>query len=556
MVEPLRLLTAPLRLTGPARLGQLVALVTADEMARRARAAGREVTWECATLAGDLASQHEVERELAREGQDRAGVGRAEFGERVRASEAADRARAGALLAELGVSVDLEAGVLDQPAVATAARTAFVRLYEEGLLSLADQVVHTCPRCLTVVDHADAETGLVEGEALVLRLACSASANPGGEPGPGRPSPAAFTATAGSANTGAPAHSGDSGDPFNSGDSAGRATGAPFLDVVTVAPEFLLGAVAVAVPPGHPSEGQRIELPLAGRTVPIVAAASDDQAVALVVPAHDAAGWELARHHGLAPIEVLDLEGTVRHAGPLDGLGRYAARAATRDLLAAEGILVEARAVTEQVSRCRRCGTVLVPRLGRHWTLPMGRLEVAAADVVREGRLMFSPPSAREEFLARAGQGGEWCVSYQVVAGQPVPAATCLDCGRLSVSVEPLDDCPRCMGELSPDLGVLDARFVGAVWPLAAAGWPVRRPTTHQLLGTTLVGHHGVTGWAVAMAALGLRLGGVVPFAEIVIPTVDASAEDPDPVVPDVDEILLRAGADALREALLAGGLP
>ena len=45
------------------------------------------------------------------------------------------------------------------------------------------------------------------------------------------------------------------------------------------------------------------------------------------------------------------------------------------------------------------------------------------------------PASAPE----RAGAGGEWCLSHQVEAGQPVPVSTCLDCGKVAVSVEPPD---------------------------------------------------------------------------------------------------------------------
>src|SRR5438045_160462 len=64
------------------------------------------------------------------------------------------------------------------------------------------------------------------------------------------------------------------------------------------------------------------------------------------------------------------------------------------------------------------------------------------------------------------------CLSHQVWAGQPVPVATCLDCGHTSVSVEAAASCGTCMGSLVADDDVLDARFVGAVWPLAVAGWP------------------------------------------------------------------------------------
>src|SRR5207249_2936363 len=100
----------------------------------------------------------------------------------------------------------------------------------------------------------------------------------------------------------------------------------------------------------------------------------------------------------------------------------------------------------ESVKRCRLCGTVLVPRLGRHWFLATADLEIAVADKLRNEGVSFSPPSARDDFLAIAGTGGEWCLSHQVWAGMPVPAARCLDCGQLAVSVAHEDRCGKCMG--------------------------------------------------------------------------------------------------------------
>ena len=138
----------------------------------------------------------------------------------------------------------------------------------------------------------------------------------------------------------------------------------------------------------------------------------------------------------------------------------------------AEGVVEAVDEVDEPVARCRRCGTIVVPRLGRHWFLPMADLEVLAADAVRQGVISVAPAAASDELVAAAGQRGDWCLSHQVWAGQPVPVGTCLDCGQAAVSVEPADSCGKCMGTVVADDDVLDARFVGAVWPLALAGWP------------------------------------------------------------------------------------
>ncbi len=504
MADPLRVLTSPVRVTGGLRLAQLVTLVTADVIVRYARSEGHPVEWSAGVLAGDLASQLAVERELAREGLDRVDMGRDDFVARARATEADGRTQAIELLAELAVSVDLDAGALDNGAVALAARTAFVRLYEAGQLTRVERVVNTCPRCTTVVDEVDAEEGtsLADSHRVQLPL-------PDGE----------------------------------------------ILELDVVAVELLPGAVAVAVPSGHSAEGASVELPIAGRSVPVIADA-DDEPPRLVVPAHSESDLDLARRHGLLPVMVLDGEGTVAAAGPLKGLGRYAARAAASELLAAEGVVQSVDPVEEDVSRCRRCGTIVVPRLGRHWVLPMADLEVLAADAVRQGQITVAPAAAGHELLEVAGQRGDWCLSHQVWAGQPVPVGTCLDCGQAAVSVEPDGSCGKCMGTVVPDDDVLDARFVGAVWPLALAGWPHDEAGPAQAAASTLlvVAPTGLVLWAVRMAALGLRLAGAAPFTRVAVhPAVDPFMQlEP---LPEAVAEELDADRRVVRAALLAGDL-
>ncbi|HVF75713.1 MAG TPA: class I tRNA ligase family protein [Acidimicrobiales bacterium] len=500
MPEPLRILSSPVRLVGPLHLAHLSALVSTDALLRRARAEGRPAEWMAASLAGDLAGQTAVERTLAREGHDRATLGHAAFVERVRAFEAEHRAAAAALLAVLGVDVDLEAGALDNEQSARAARTAFVRLYEAGLLKREERVVDTCPRCATVVDPADADATELDSETVTLRLP--------------------------------------------------DAEGGTALDVEVVALELLPGVVAVAVPEGHEAGGRSVHVPLGAKDVPVVVDPATE-APRMVVPAHDAAAAAL----GLTAVEVLDGEAVVTAAGPLNGLARYAARLAARELLAADEAVVAARPVAEAAARCRRCSTVLVPRLGAHWFLPMADLEVAAADAVREGLVTFFPAAALDTFLERAGAGGEWCLSHTVWAGQAVPVSTCLDCGRTAVEVEPSTSCGRCMGELVPDGGVLDARFVGAVWPLATGGWPGEAVGADEER-ILVVSPSGVGKWALPMAAVGLWLAGAVPFSRVAVHDVTATADDPDPhVSPDLPALLEVEGRRVVRAALAAGGL-
>jgi valyl-tRNA synthetase len=403
---------------------------------------------------------------LAREGLDRDVIGRDAFVERVRDSETRRRNELGERLAEASIAVDVEAGRTATEPVVNAARIAFVRLYDAGLLERAERVVDVCARCQTVVETIDAIPVPTEVVRFTLAL------------------------------------------------------GEVEVDVVDL--ELLPGVVAVAVPAAHPAAGGIVRVPLA-REVPVVA---DDDAEApwLVVPAHSAAGFEFARRNGLTPLPVLDRQGTHAAEGsPLGGLARFAARSAAAELVEAEGVVIGHTDVVEDQQRCGRCATSLVPVLGSHWFLKTSDIEVAAADAVRAGAVIVEDPDALELFVGRAERADSWCLSHQVWAGDAVPAARCIDCGNLSVTAEPLPSCGKCMGELVATDDVLDARFVAAIWPLALAGWPVDERGVAEVAQSTVVfgGRDDVTSFALPVAALGLRLGGVVPFGELVCVGVD-----------------------------------
>jgi hypothetical protein len=139
-----------------------------------------------------------------------------------------------------------------------------------------------------------------------------------------------------------------------------------------------------------------------------------------------------------------------------------------------------------------------------------------------------------------------------------VPVAACLDCGQLDVRVEVSESCGKCMGTLVAEDDVLDARFVGAVWPLATAGWPAAERGPEELASSTtlVVGPSGVVKWVLPMAALGLRLAGAVPFSAVAVHHVVATEEDPDPTLPvDLAALVSEEGPRVVRAALLAGGL-
>ena len=494
------MLAGPVAVASSTGLGELAALVAADVLARAARAAGQAPGLTTAVVAGGLCHQLATEEDLRREGLDRAAVPAEEFAARAALVHQQSRRRLGAAACALGVDVDVEAAIRAGDETAAAASVAFVRLFEAGLVVEAERVVDVCPRCASVAAGRDAVPGLMESEALVLRLAVL------------------------------------------DGDEA-----VGWLDVRCPAPELVPGVVAVAVPEGHPAAGHTVAVPVAATVVPVIA----DPAVAepvLLVPAHDAADLERARHSGLAPVVVVDATGTVRAPGPLDGLARHAGRAAAARLLTAEGAVAAVEPASEPVARCAACRTVLVPVLGRHWFLAVADLETAAADAVREGALVVSPAAARDELLARAGASEDWCLSSRASPGQRLPAARCGDCGSVDVTVDLASSCRRCMGDLVPEDAVLDARFVAGIWPLWSSGWPDAGRRGGDPATTALVVPAERLADGLAMAALGLRLGGTVPFGELV--AVTAAGDGPVDVVGMVED----ESTAVVRVTLVCGG--
>jgi valyl-tRNA synthetase len=501
MLEARRIATRPLPVVRGLRFGDVAVAVAADALVRRAWALGRNTELVVPAAGGDLGTQFVFERELAKEGHDRSSVGDDEYEARAAAFAADRMAAAAEVFARLGVTVDVGAASTVADDAVAAARTAFVTLYEQGMVEQLDRVVATCPRCRTPVDGADVVEAEHEAELVTVRV-----------------------------------------------ETTGEGDEDEALEVVLAEVELLPGVVAVAVPDGHPLAGAGVGavVPIAGREVPIVA----DPLRAtpgFVVPAHDAEGHAIAQANGLSPIQVLDDDGVVCVDGPLVNLGRYAARQAARDLLAAEGAIVASEATVEQVGRCACCGTVLVPQLGRHWFLRSGDLEVAAADAVRHGDLVFQPPDARDAFLATAGIRREWCVSSRVEGGVSMPVAVCLDCGKLTVDATPSPSCGKCMGVLVGEGSSLDARFVAAAWALANAGWPRERDPSADTV--VVVGEDDLAGWVLPSLALGLRLTAALPFAGVVVHPwpgdADVSAREAD--------LFLDADPRVLRFALVAG---
>ena len=457
--EPFCIVIPPPNVTGSLHMGHALEHTMMDALTRRRRMQGYRALWLPGMDHAGIATQNNVERELAREGLSRHDLGREAFVERVWQWKAEYGGKIGGQMRRLGDSVDWsrERFTLDE-GLSRAVQTIFKRLYDDNLIYRAERIINWCPRCLTALSDIEVEHSDDEGELVSIRY----------------------------------------GDGGNS------------IVVATTRAETMLGDTAVAVHPGDERYshliGTTVELPLTGRTIPIVADSHVDPSFGTgavkVTPAHDPNDFEIGRRHGLPGLSIMDERGVITAPGPFQGLDRFEARPAVVAALRSEGrIVAEVRPYVHAVGHCSRCGTTVEPRQSLQWFVRVAPLAKAAGDAVRDGRVLITPPEMNARYFSWVDDMHDWCISRQLWWGHRIP-----------VFYGPNGDV-RCVGpdETPPegwtqDPDVLDTWFSSALWPFSTLGWPEDTADLREFYPTSLLvtGYDILFFWVARMMMFGL----------------------------------------------------
>jgi valyl-tRNA synthetase len=288
----------------------------------------------------------------------------------------------------------------------------------------------------------------------------------------------------------------------------------------------MLGDTGVAV---HPDDeryahlvGRRIELPIVGRMIPVVA---DDRVdpgfgtgAVKVTPAHDPNDFEIGRRHDLPMPSIMDEHGVIAGSGTrFDGMDRFAAREAVREELRAQGrIVAEKRPYLHSVGHCSRCDTVVEPRLSLQWFVRVEPLARAAGDAVRDGRVTIHPKELEKRYFDWVDNMHDWTISRQLWWGHRIP-----------VWYGPSGEV-RCVGpdEQPPseadgwrrDPDVLDTWFSSGLWPFSTLGWPDDTVDLRHYYPTSVLvtGYDILFFWVARMMMLGLyAMDGAPPFEHV-----------------------------------------
>jgi valyl-tRNA synthetase len=515
--DPFVIVIPPPNVTGNLHMGHALDVTLQDLLIRYHRMLGKNALWLPGMDHAGIATQNVVERALQAEGTSREALGREKFVAKVWEWKKIYGGNIVRQLRRLGASCDWsrERFTMDE-GLSRAVREVFVSLYEEGLIYQGEYIINWCPHCHTAVSDIEVEHEDRKDKLYYLRY---------------------------------------------------EAYCLPPLVVATTRPETCFGDTAVAVNPADPRyeiyRGREVQVPLTGRTVPVIL----DDYVDLefgtgalkVTPAHDPNDFLIGRRHGLPMIVAIDGDGRLTGAAPAyAGQDRDEVRARMVADLEAKGLLEKIEPLDHAVGVCYRCRSAIEPLVSKQWFVKTAPLAEAAAAAVRDGRTKLVPAGWEKTYFDWMDNIRDWCVSRQLWWGHQIPAWHCQSCGHTAVLREDPERCPDCQGtDIARDPDVLDTWFSSGLWPFSTLGWPERTRDLERYYPTTVLvtGFDIIFFWVARMMMMGLKIMGDVPFGTVVLhPLVrDASGQKMSKSkgnVIDPLEILDNLGADAFRFAL------
>ena len=482
--DPYCIMIPPPNVTGHLHMGHAFQDTLMDLLIRYHRMQGDNTLWQVGTDHAGIATQMVVERKLqAEDGKTRHDLGRDAFIDKIWDWKHESGGHITRQLRRLGASVDWgrERFTMDE-GLSEAVVEVFVRLYDEGLIYRGKRLVNWDPVLHTAISDLEVVNTEEDGSMWHLRY------------------------------------------PL--------ADGSGHLIVATTRPETMLGDAAVAV---HPDDeryrhliGQQVELPLTGRTIPIIADDYVDPEFGTgcvkITPAHDFNDYAVGERHDLPKRNIFTIDARINEEAPAAyrGMDRFDARKQIVADLEAAGLIEKIDPHKLMVPRGDRSHAIIEPFLTDQWYVKVQPLADPAIKAVENGDIKFVPENWSKTYFEWMRNIEDWCISRQLWWGHRIPAwydeegnvyvAGSEDEARGKYGLEPTL-------ALSRDEDVLDTWFSSALWPFSTLGWPEQTKEFTALYPTSVLvtGFDIIFFWVARMIMMGLKFTGEVPFREVYI---------------------------------------
>lgn len=534
--KPYTIVIPPPNVTGILHMGHALNNTIQDILIRCQRMKGKEALWMPGIDHAGIATQNVVEKSIAKEGLTRQDLGRERFIGRVWTWKEQYGSTIIRQLKKLGSSCDWGRlrFTMDE-GYSQSVKTAFVALWEKGLIYQDNKIINWCPRCQTALSDEEAPHKELQGNLYYLKY-------------PLKDNPEEF------------------------------------VIVATTRPETLLGDTAVAVNPKDKRykklAGKTVILPLVNRQIKIIADQLADMkfgtGAVKVTPAHDPNDYAMGKKHGLEFINIMHPNGTLnQNAGEYNGMDRFEAREVILEDLEEAKLLEKIEPHALSAGHCYRCHTIIEPYLSKQWFVKMKPLTKPAIEAVKKSKISFHPRRWTKVYLNWVENIQDWCISRQIWWGHRIPVYYCKNCQKTGIlkskvksqkpkteagvfvsEVKP-EKCPACGSlDIYQDEDVLDTWFSSWLWPFAT--FKNKDDLKYFYPTSTLVtAPEIIFFWVARMIMAGLEFQGDIPFKDVYIHGTVRDTEGKKMSkslgnIIDPLEIINEYGADALRFSLIS----
>ncbi len=565
--KPFSIVIPPPNVTGALHLGHGLNNTLQDIVVRTKRMQGFEALWMPGTDHAGIATQAVVERRLKElENKSRHDLGREALVERIWAWKDQYETRILSQLKRMGCSCDWQRTrfTLD-PICAAAVRATFFDLFRQSLVYRGKRLVNWDTFLQTAVSDDEVFNETKKGHFYHIFYNVLS-------PKPGEPKRVEIATTRPETMLGdtAVAVHPDPATAFAKLESDARTKLAAAtdkekaecqaeLDAIVQRRDRMLASLELLRDMAH--DGRMLELPLAGRQIPLVADVwakpEMGSGCVKITPAHDPNDYEVGLRCDLPMINILNPDGTINsEGGKYEGLTIAQSRKRVVEDLEAIGQLGDVEDRDIELPHSDRSKTPIEPFLADQWFVKMDTLAQSAMDAVTDERVKIFPERYRKGYLDWLGEKRDWPVSRQLWWGHRIPiwslhglseaAATDLVArlrllpahseGDVLDRIENAEDSTRsvvvCLRQenetlereieamgLVRDPDVLDTWFSSALWPHSTLGWPAKTPELEYFYPTStlITSRDIITLWVARMVLMGLNNVGQVPFREVFI---------------------------------------